>query len=822
MFTSGSTGMPKGTVSTYDRWNKFIITLYGMSFPLVRLSFLPLSHSTERQLMFLTICFGGKAAIHSGDMSKIFEEHQLVNPTMVSAPPKLYDQIYKIYQSSIILMKENNPTMPMEEIEMHCKQYIKTILGNSIQILIIGGACSSKKVKEFIENTFELLLYDGYGSSEAGGIAVDGRILNSTLIKIKECPDLDLKSEPEKGIQRGELWVKTDVTINGYYKNEEATKEYFEDGWFNTGDIVEVTRNTFIRVIDRRKHFFKLSQGFYVSPTLIEYDLAESPLISHIFVYGDHTRDYLVSIIIPNQSALLKWAENHGYTQPIPELCLNKEVIDFYMKEIKSLGKTCGLQSFQIPQKIYLVDDEWTSENNLLTSTNKLIRRNIYEKYKDIIEELYNEDDSNDLENTIKSLLSGFNLEEGQDAGVDSLTTVQIWNTLNKHLNTHLSITSVIENLKNLNLKSMIGNISNDQIRKTIENDLNIKIRSDRSKNQFKDIKNVLLTGATGFLGSHILEYLFNNTDYNIYCIIRLNDEEDGKSKLINALAKYKINLIINHRIKIIKGDLSLEKLGIEDDVWKNLEKEIDCVIHSGALVKWIANYDEIRKPNVLGTVELINFCNKIKKKSLIFISSASTVDHNNQLHSIDSILNTRNHYAVSKWVSENIVRKALDNGTLGSIIRPGMITAHSITGASNPDDFVSRIFKGIIDIGYFFKGEGGLEMIPVDFVSKSIVDHVISKSFGKCYNIRNPKQISFTQLSKILKSLKYNLKNLEFENWKDKILQDEKNPIYPILPFLYNQEYSIISHDGDITYTFNDKELKRVIKNCVKFLMEQ
>src|SRR5690606_24368448 len=125
------------------------------------------------------------------------------------------------------------------------------------------------------------------------------------------------------------------------------------------------------------------------------------------------------------------------------------------------------------------------------------------------------------------------------------------------------------------------------------------------------------------------------------------------------------------------------------------------------------------------------------------------------------------NHYSLTKWVSESLVLKSMEKGIKGIIIRPGMITSHSITGASNSNDFMSRIIKGVIMMGSYYDNKKGLEMIPVDFVSKTIIDIIYKRQmFGKTINIRNPNLIYTEQFVDLLKRLDYNIKVKSLNNW--------------------------------------------------------
>lgn len=825
IYSSGSTGMPKGIYNTFERWNLFITHIYMIPTPLIRLSFLPLSHTTEKQLLYLTLGYGGVMVLSNGNMEKIFEEHQIVNPTMIIAPPRFYDQIYNNYQTLLSSLCQNS-NISLKEAEYICKQEIKNILGNRMKVMIVGGASSSEKVRKFISETFGKHLYNAYGSTEAGAITLDGNILYDNQIKVVKCEELDLEDDNELGIKRGELWVKTNVSINEYYKNEEASKESIKDGWFITGDIVEYQNNK-IQVIDRRKNVFKTSNGFYVSPTTIENELIESPYIEYIFIYGDSLKDSLIAIIVPNLSQLSIWCRENQIPFNIPSLLKEKHCINLYYEEINRLIQERNLPSHCIPSMIHITDDQWTPENGLMTPSNKMKRYEIKQKYNTLINDMYSKIDNNrkeKLKNELLKAIKGFSVDK-QDYPLisDSLTAVQVWNVLKNHgsyinINNIVNCSSLDNLLKDINI--------HDSIIKKVEQDLNIDIFDNNidfdSSNLNYNINNILLTGATGFLGIHLLKDLIDHTKYKVYCLIRCSSEINGKEKLQNIADLYRIehNFISDERIEVIKGDLSKDMLGLDNHEWEYLSKSIDTIIHCGASVNWISSYDELRSTNICGTVYLLKLSNYNIKKGFIYISSAITYHDNNKLKSMYDMLQ-ENHYSLTKWVSESLVLKSMEKGIKGIIIRPGMITSHSITGASNSNDFMSRIIKGVIMMGSYYDNKKGLEMIPVDFVSKTIIDIIYKRQmFGKTINIRNPNLIYTEQFVDLLKRLDYNIKVKSLNNWIKCIENNPNNPMYLLISFIdkhsmkIEKDESTIAYDGIIS--------SELINKCVEFLKKR
>jgi long-subunit acyl-CoA synthetase (AMP-forming) len=217
-------------------------------------------------------------------MENIFEEFKLVRPTTLSAAPRFYDSIHTQYQAGLAEAKEQLPTANPEELEKQVLEQCRMLLGGDIQWLVIGGAASSQVVKDFMVRCFQCKVFDGYGTTEAGGIATDESLYPNVEIRLVDVPDMGYTNQ-DTPWPRGEIVVRTPQMIEGYYKDEEATKANFDDGWFRTGDIGEMAYGH-LKIIDRKKNLFKLVQGVFVAPSSIENILLQCAFVDQIYVYG--------------------------------------------------------------------------------------------------------------------------------------------------------------------------------------------------------------------------------------------------------------------------------------------------------------------------------------------------------------------------------------------------------------------------------------------------------------------------------------------------------------------------------------------------------
>jgi long-chain acyl-CoA synthetase len=175
----------------------------------------------------------------------------------------------------------------------------------------------------------------------------------------------------------------------GYYKDEEKTREAIdEEGWLHSGDIGVWTASGHLKIVDRKKNMFKLSQGEYVAAEKIE-NVCLSAWVQQIFVHGDSLHSMLVAIVVPNPDTLKSWARDNGHPDtPLATLCSNPDVKKMVLKDLQARAKAAGLQGFEIPKDIHLDAEPWTPEN-ILTPTFKLKRADAKRLYADHIDRMY-------------------------------------------------------------------------------------------------------------------------------------------------------------------------------------------------------------------------------------------------------------------------------------------------------------------------------------------------------------------------------------------------------------------------------------------------
>ncbi|KAG2391938.1 hypothetical protein C9374_013423 [Naegleria lovaniensis] len=425
VFTSGSTGQPKG-VMVKDSSLKRELDGFRTEVPRVLFSFCPLAHMSDRKHVMMGLCDGARIGIFNREFSHIFEDIQLCRPTVIASTPRIYNVLYDEFkkcvelETSKLYLTRDDSVKSETQVREQIKADFRKMLGGRIQTIIIGGASSSREVREFLSECFKCFVSDGMGSSEAGGIMNDGRVHQSVNYKLVDVPDMNY-SIRDKPYPRGELCVKTETMFAGYFKNEDLTNLALdEDGWLHTGDIVEELGPKHLRIIDRLKNIFKMAQGEFVSPAKIEDVLIASKYIFQAFVYGNIKRSFLLAVIVPNATLIKKFAISEGILPsmasndpiqnssnhemqdetntdtniaPLTEdekniLKSNEKIKKLLLEEIEKVSMKESLLPYEIPKDI-LIDFEPFHPEKLLTSSMKVKRYECEKHYFNQLEELY-------------------------------------------------------------------------------------------------------------------------------------------------------------------------------------------------------------------------------------------------------------------------------------------------------------------------------------------------------------------------------------------------------------------------------------------------
>jgi len=308
---------------------------------------------------------------------------------------------------------------------------------------------------------------------------------------------------------------------------------------------------------------------------------------------------------------------------------------------------------------------------------------------------------------------------------------------------------------------------------------------------------NIFLSGATGFLGMFLLYEILERTQANVYCLVRASTIKVGYQRIETHMKTCHLwKESYQQRIKPVIGDLAEPYFGLSSQQFNELAHKIDVIYHNAATTNLVYPYAKLKPINVLGTQDILRLATQTKTIPVHYISTISvfaSVHHfsSGTLYETDDLYHSKtlfNGYCQSKWVSENLVRKAQAQGLPGSIYRPGSIVGHSQTGVWKTGDYLTRFMKGCLEIGYMPIPNGIWHLTPVDYISQSVVYlSTNSNHQGKTYHLTSPHLLSTENFCRLFQLVGYPLQLTSYADWVTKLIKySKKNPshvLYPLLP---------------------------------------
>jgi long-chain acyl-CoA synthetase len=272
------------------------------------------------------------------------------------------------------------------------------MLGGNIRMMITGSAPISEDVLDFLKIAFCCDIIEGYGMTESSAGSVlrfygdsspghcGGPIMN-VKVKLRDIPEMGYLSSNDP--PKGEICMKGSSIMKGYYLNPEKTAEALsEDGWLYSGDVGMILPSGAIKIIDRAKNIFKLSQGEYIAPEKLENVYVTSPYIAQVWIYGDSLRDHIIGFFIVDPENTKKYAEANGKTFN-DELLSDKDFRQTVFDDLMKLAVDNKFNSLEKPKQFMMFKDPWSEQNEFLTPTFKMKRNIAQQKYKEQIAELY-------------------------------------------------------------------------------------------------------------------------------------------------------------------------------------------------------------------------------------------------------------------------------------------------------------------------------------------------------------------------------------------------------------------------------------------------
>ena len=387
IYTSGTSGNPKGVVLSHGGILSNCEGAIELLEPLIKiknpifLTWLPLSHSYEHTVQFIQIIVGAKV-FYAESLEKLITNMSVAKPTIMTAVPRFYQNLFtkinmnfekqkglkkllisKTLELGTKMLRKEKLSFLEKTINFICnilvRRKIQNQFGGNLQSFVSGGGALDKNIGTFL-NAIGLPTLQGYGLTEASPV-VSCNLPN--LVKV-ETVGPPFRTNQVKIADDGEILIKGENVMLGYWNQKDETAKVIKDGWLHTGDIGELDQNNYLKITDRKKDIIVNLGGDNISPSKIENILCLNEFIKQSFVYGDK-KNYLVAIIVCDKE-------------------IEKENIKLIIEIINK-----NLTLIEKIKKFIVIYEEFTIENGMLTPTLKLKRKEIIKNYKQQLENLY-------------------------------------------------------------------------------------------------------------------------------------------------------------------------------------------------------------------------------------------------------------------------------------------------------------------------------------------------------------------------------------------------------------------------------------------------
>jgi fatty acid CoA ligase FadD9 len=550
----------------------------------------------------------------------------------------------------------------------------------------------------------------------------------------------------------------------------------------------------------------KLSQGEFVTVSKLEAAFTDSPLVRQIYIYGNSARPYLLAVVVPTDDSQTRYD--------------GTELKTAISASLKDAARQAGLQSFEVPRDFIVETTPFTLENGLLTGIRKLAWPRLKERYGSELEQLYADladGQSGELRalrqsganrpvletvGKAASALLGAAASDVQgdaqftDLGGDSLSALTFANLLHDIFDVDVPVGVIVSPASDLAAiaayveAQRAGGAKRPSYDAVHGREATEVHASDLSLDKFLDsetlhaaaslpgptpeVRTVLLTGATGFLGRYLaLEWLerMDMVDGKVICIVRAKSDEDARRRLDATFDSGDPKLLAHYRelaadhLEVFAGDKGEANLGLSDDVWQRLADTVDLIVDPAALVNHVLPYSQLFGPNVLGTAELIRIALTTKIKPFVYVSTMAVgagmnPAENTEDADVREVSATRkiddsyaNGYGNSKWGGEVLLREANEHyGLPVSVFRCDMILADtSYAGQLNLPDMFTRMMLSLVATGvapqsFYELGADGQRQrahydgLPVEFIAEAIATLGVHVQDGfETYHVMNP-----------------------------------------------------------------------------------
>uniref|UniRef100_A0A8C7ZK98 Arachidonate--CoA ligase n=1 Tax=Oryzias sinensis TaxID=183150 RepID=A0A8C7ZK98_9TELE len=360
-----------------------------------------------------TVLVHSSVGFYQGDITLLMDDMKTLKPTFLPVVPRLLNRIYdKILASTKSPLRRALLHFAVQRKQAELSRgivrnnslwdklifnKIQASLGGNLRFVLTASAPISSTVLSFLRATLGCLIFEGYGQTECTsgctfsmpGDSSTGHVgapLPCAMVKLVDIPEMNYYAKNGEG----EICIQGPSVFRGYLKDPERTAEALDsEGWLHTGDVGQWLKNGSLRIIDRKKHIFKLSQGEYIAPEKIENIYMRSTPVLQVFVHGDSLQSYLVGIVVPDPEVFVDWSKERGFMGSYKELCQNPDVKNAVLEDMRGVGKEAGLKSFEQVKDLHLHPEMFSIANGLLTPTLKSRRNDIRQVFQEQLSSMY-------------------------------------------------------------------------------------------------------------------------------------------------------------------------------------------------------------------------------------------------------------------------------------------------------------------------------------------------------------------------------------------------------------------------------------------------
>ncbi|EMD43609.1 long-chain-fatty-acid--CoA ligase, putative [Entamoeba histolytica HM-3:IMSS] len=431
IFTSGTSGLPKGVVHTHISVNNAIYSFITancfdpikLAYKKINYCYLPSAHVFDQQIALAFMYGYGSVGFNSAGVASIVDDMKHLHPTFLIAVPrvlqKIYDKFIETVSTSCIAntlfkiayyYKSNavhNKSTTLINWDTVLFNKVKETLGGKLEIILNGSAPLTPELYDWLRVCTGAQIFQGYGMTESFGgfctaapglhddnLTSIGSACLDVNIRLVSIPEMDYSIEGES--PAGEIQVKAGQIFKEYYDDEQQTKAAFtDDGFLCTGDIGRINYDGSLSIIDRKKNLFKLAQGEYIAVEPLENTYSLCPLVSQCFIYGESTDTFITAIIVPEMKEFTEFMKMkfnfEGTKEELQSFANLKEPKEAFRQELEKYVRTKNVPGYEVVRNIYIELTPFSEANGLLTPSFKSRRPQIKKKYATILTDLRQE-----------------------------------------------------------------------------------------------------------------------------------------------------------------------------------------------------------------------------------------------------------------------------------------------------------------------------------------------------------------------------------------------------------------------------------------------